>query len=279
MQRLTLEAIRNFNLGSSDIIECCIHPNRQIIGGQPQGSLVIKLSDEIVVKFGAGVSVEEADNQRKAYELLDGGVVRVPRVVRYFTRTFDHTSLPIEYLVMEYIYGDILELLGSHLVDQIVKILSHFSTIRSLRPGLLQTGVSRGLLWDSNGKPTFKIIKEMEHWLNFRLPDVKAKLAVEKYPLVLCHLDLALRNIIWLEDGSICLLDWSSAGFYPRFFEICLLKVMTGSYNDYETTLRGRLDQLTDDEEDQVSLLERSFYNGIRYHFPKCRDATFSGSS
>ncbi|KAH7354793.1 hypothetical protein BKA65DRAFT_475271 [Rhexocercosporidium sp. MPI-PUGE-AT-0058] len=117
MQRLTLEAIRNFNLSSSDIIECCIHPNRQIIGGQPYGNLVVKLSEELVVKFGAGVSVEEADNQRKTYELLDSGVVRVPRVVRYFTRTVDHTSRPTGYLVMEYIHGDISESLGSHQVS------------------------------------------------------------------------------------------------------------------------------------------------------------------
>jgi thiamine kinase-like enzyme len=108
---------------------------------------------------------------------------------------------------MEYVHRDISESVSNHQIDQIVMILSHFSTIQSQRPGPLQTGVSRGLLWEENGKPIFKTVKQMEHWLNLRLPDVESKLALEKYPLVLCHLDLAPRNIIWLKDGSVCLLD------------------------------------------------------------------------
>jgi hypothetical protein len=108
---------------------------------------------------------------------------------------------------MEYVHRDISESVSNHQIDQIVMILSHFSTIQSQRPSPLQTGVSRGLLWEENGKPIFKTVKQMEHWLNLRLPDVDSKLALEKYPLVLCHLDLAPRNIIWLKDGSVCLLD------------------------------------------------------------------------
>ncbi|KAH6723137.1 hypothetical protein BKA61DRAFT_585879 [Leptodontidium sp. MPI-SDFR-AT-0119] len=108
---------------------------------------------------------------------------------------------------MEYIHGDILKSVDNHQIDRIAKILQHFATIQNQRPGPLQTGVSRGLLWDENGKPTFETIQEMERWLNIRLPGVNSKLALERYPLALCHLDLALRNIIWLKDGSICLLD------------------------------------------------------------------------
>lgn len=37
--------------------------------------------------------------------------------------------------------------------------------------------------------------------------------------LVLSHLDIAPRNIIWQDDGTIRLIDWQSAGFYPRLFE------------------------------------------------------------
>lgn len=265
---MTPDINQNHSPSRSDIVQCCRHTNRQIIGGQQlHGNLVVKLSEELVVKFGTGVSMEEADNQRRAFELLDSSIVRVPRVLRYFTWNESPTSLPTGYLVMEYIPGDIVESVSSHQIDQLVKILSHFSTIKSQRPGPLQTGVSRGLLWEENGKPTFETVRQMEHWLNLRLPDVKSKLALERYPLVLCHLDLAPRNIIWLEDGSVCLLDWSSAGFYPRFFEICLLDIMACSHGDYEVTLRDRLEKLTEDEEAQMLLLQRSFYNGIKFHF------------
>ncbi|PVH76689.1 hypothetical protein DL98DRAFT_574241 [Cadophora sp. DSE1049] len=170
---------------------------------------------------------------------------------------------------MEYINGEILNSVASQQIDQIVKILSHFSTIQCQRPGPLQPGVSRCLLWEENGKPTFETIEQVEAWLNLRLPDVGPKLALKEYPLVLCHLDLALRNIV----------DWASAGFYPRFFEICLLKITASKDNGYGTSLISRLEKLTDDEEAQVSILERSYYNGIRYSFPKCRGASFSGGS
>lgn len=39
----------------------------------------------------------------------------------------------------------------------------------------------------------------------------------------MCHLDIAPRNLLYLADGSVCLLDWATAGFYPRFFEVCVL--------------------------------------------------------
>ncbi|KAH6696535.1 kinase-like domain-containing protein [Leptodontidium sp. MPI-SDFR-AT-0119] len=270
--------LRNSSLSSSDIIQRCHHPDREIIGGLLHGNLVIKLSEELVVKFGHGVSVEEADNQRTAFEILDSSIVRVPRVVDFFTRT--DGGYTKGYLVMEYIHGGISNSVTSEQIDQIVKILSHFSTVQCQRPGpLLQPGVSRGLLWEENGKPTFETVEEMERWLNFRIKGVGSKLVLRKYPLVLCHLDLAPRNIVWLKDDTVCLLDWASAGFYPRFFEISLLKIMAGDRKGYETTLINRLEKLTDDEEAQMSLLECSYYNGIRYYIPECLEPAFSEGS
>ncbi|TVY28491.1 hypothetical protein LHYA1_G003458 [Lachnellula hyalina] len=263
---MTPKVYRHEDLSDLDIVQRCLDPNRQVVGGY--GNPVIKLSEEVVVKFGHDVSAEEADNQRKALELLDNTIIRIPQVYRYFTWTDNSTSTLKGFLVMEFIHGEVLESVDNHQINQIAKVLSHFSTIQGQRPGPLQTGVSRGLLWEENGKPTFETTKQMERWLNFRLPDTKSKLALEEYPLVLCHLDLALRNIIWLEDGSVCFVDWASAGFYPRFFEVCLLKIMENSHGDYELNLIRQMKKLTEDEEAQMSLLERSFYNGINYYFP-----------
>ena len=219
------------------------------------------------MKFGWGVTAEEADNQRKAFELLDRNIVRVPRLYRYFTRSEGKGFPPTGFIVMEYIHGEVLQSLNSGQIDQIAQILLYLSSIQSQHPGPLQGGVSRGLLWEESGKPAFKTVPQMESWLNFRLPDVESKLTLEKYPLVLCHLDLAPRNIIWLADGSVCLIDWASAGFYPRFFEGCLLKIMQHSHGNYEVTLIERMEKLTEDEEAQMLLLAHSFYNGIKYSF------------
>ena len=259
---MELLSTRPEDLSDSEIIERCFNPNRQVIGGLMYGNRVVKLSEEIVVKFGRGVTAEEADNQRRVTELLDRNIVRIPQVYRFFTRLVK--GAPRGFLVMEYIHGHFSESPNSRQINQLAQILSYFASIHGEHPGPLQRGVSRGLLWEENGKPAFESIQQMERWLNFRLPDVEAKkLALEKYPLVLCHLDLAPRNILWLDDGSVCLLDWASAGFYPRFFEVSLLKLMEYTHGDYETTLITRMERLTDDEEAQISLLSSSFHNGI----------------
>ena len=38
-------------------------------------------------------------------------------------------------------------------------------------------------------------------------------------PLVLCHCDMNMRNILVGDDGRLYLLDWSMSGFYPPWFE------------------------------------------------------------
>jgi hypothetical protein len=252
------------HLSDSQIVQHCSDPNRQSIG---KFENVVKLSEEVVVKFGWGVTAEEADNQRTAFKLLDRGIVRVPKLYRFFTRSDKESLLVTGYIVMEYIHGQIHPSPNNDQINKIAQILSYFSSIQSQDPGPLQGGVSRGLLWEENGRPAFKTVQTMESWLNFRLPDVESKLTLQKYPLVLCHLDLAPRNIIWLADGSVCLIDWASAGFYPRFFEVALLKIMEYSHDDYELTLIEKMAKLTGDEEIQMTLLQRSFYNGIRYSF------------
>jgi aminoglycoside phosphotransferase (APT) family kinase protein len=257
---------RHEDWSDSEIIRRCFNSDRQIIGGRFHSNLVVKLSEEVVVKFGWGVTAEEAHNQRKAFELLDPTIVRVPQLYRYFTQNVEGYK-PRGFIVMEYVHGEVLKSPNTGQIDQIAQILSYFSSIHGQHPGPLQTGVSRGILWQENGEPVFKTIQQMERWLNFRLPDVESKLALEQYPLVLCHLDLAPRNFISLEDGSICLVDWASAGFYPRLFEICLLKIMESTHGDYEVTLIERAEKLTGDEQVQMLLLVRSFHNGIRHPF------------
>jgi thiamine kinase-like enzyme len=258
---MTTDAFSFENLSETDIIQRCCDPNRQIVGGVKFGNYVIKVSDEVVVKFGAGVSAGEAENQRKAFEMLNSSIVRVPRLYHYFN--WNNKG----FLVMEYIHGEVFESVPSQQIRKIADILGHFSTLQRTRPGPIQPGVSQGLLWEENGEPVFESVKHMEKWLNHRLPDTEDKLALEQYPLVLCHLDLAPRNNIWLKDGSLCLVDWASAGFYPRFFEVCILKIMERSHNDYETDLIQNMERLTEEEEAQMLLLGHSFSNSIKYRF------------
>ena len=208
---MTLSPLHHEDLSDLEIVQRCADPHRQLVSTTPH---VVKLSDDVVVKFGMNVTAEEASNQTRAFELLDQAIVRVPQVYRYFnvSKQGSHDS---GYIVMEYIHGKVYgeeESPNNAQVEKTAQILNYFSTIKGERPGPLEGGASLGLLWEENGKPVFKNVQQMERWLNVRLPDVDAKLRLEKYPLVLCHLDLAPRNFVWLADGSVCLLDWCSAG-------------------------------------------------------------------
>ncbi|KAH8752606.1 kinase-like domain-containing protein [Hyaloscypha finlandica] len=250
---MTLSPLSHEDLCDSEIVQRCADPHRQLVGASKN---VVRLSDDVVVKFGWNVAAEEASNQRRTFELLDRKIARVPQVYRYFSQSNRLGWPKSGYIVMEYIRGKVLgedKTPSNEQVKRIAQILHYFSTLQGDRPGPLEGGISLGLLWEENGKRV--------------LPDVESKLRIMSYPLVLCHLDLAPRNFVWLTDGSAALLDWSSAGFYPRCFEVCMLKIMECAHGNYELDLIAGMEKLTEDEDNQMQLLQRSFYSGIKYSF------------
>jgi thiamine kinase-like enzyme len=84
-------------------------------------------------------------------------------------------------------------------------------------------------------------------------------MSLDGYELVLCHLDLASRNVVWLDDGSLGLLDWESAGFYPQFFEWCALRVNWWGRGDLADRLLDAFPKLTSDEMVQAEYLLRAW--------------------
>ena len=79
-----------------EIVAYCLNPNSVSLSKAPYGNNVVKISDNVVVKFGVGVKEEEANNQKRAYELIDHNIVRVPFVYRFFTKD------QLGYIVMKY---------------------------------------------------------------------------------------------------------------------------------------------------------------------------------
>jgi len=217
------------------------------------------------VKFGFDVTREEAENQDMARELLRTTPYRVPRLYRYFEEKGPQDHPPRGYIVMEYIQGKAFTTTED--LQPIAQLLSDFSTIYGQSPGPFQKGISRGILWSESGSPCFSTVQEMEFWLNCRLPEQDSKLAFSKFPLIMCHLDIAPRNILQLPDGSLCLIDWATAGFYPKFFEVCMLRINSGEHEGFAESLLQSIEPLTKEEETQVGLLIRSFQNSLRYHF------------
>lgn len=153
-------------------------------------------------------------------------------------------------------------------IAQLAKIMSNFLSIHGQIPGPFETGAAHGLLWEEAGEPSFKSTEHMERWLNHRLLPGCPTMSFQNFSLVMCHLDVAPRNLLYLADSSVCIIDWATAGFYPRFFEVCMLHINNNSRDGkFEELLLEAMDPLTSEEEEQMWLLMRSFQNSLRYRF------------
>ena len=253
-----------------EIIKYCQTPrvSPHVVGGSEHGNLVLMLSNQAVVKFGGGVTVDEAANQKFAYEHLDSQIVQVPRVLRFF----QDKSLPIwpiGYLVMEFIEGRNLSLyVDEHpqIIQRIIRALIHMGTLTSVTPGPVGGGEPQGYLWSEYGaRTTFKTIVDMEDWLNKRLAVCKEKVDLRPCTLRFCHLDLARRNIILRPDRTLCLVDWATAGFYPWVFEICCLQHVCASDPAFFRPLLEGVGSLTENELLTIDLMHKAFAISQRY--------------
>ncbi|KAL2794634.1 kinase-like domain-containing protein [Aspergillus keveii] len=236
------------------------------VGGIP----VVKISPHIAAKIGRRVTASEAVTQAFAHKELDpSSIVYVPKVYRYFWSSRGASRDEYGYLFMEYIPGRKLQTLETaalvELVPRVVKIIEHLGQIRDgTVPGPVGGGVLMGHIFGDDGaKTSFDSIEQMNAYINKRLEYGNIYLARHRgiecndtidltpYPLVLCHGDICRRNLILREDGSLCLLDWGYAGFYPRFFEVVALTCTMPYLDVFEGALEREAEgmmQLTDEE-------------------------------
>ncbi|CAN9241599.1 unnamed protein product [Alternaria alternata] len=236
------------------------NPTRDVLYELSGGRSVIKISDDTVVKCGFGVTQEEARNQLRAYDLIDQTIVRVPRVHRFFEK--DGTG----YIIMEYVDGKPLNPTEDlRACDGIARALAHFSQIRSDKPGPLGGGLAYGLLWTEGDWISPTTSSDIENYFNTRQLLRHQKLEIKSQNFSLCHLDIAPRNILKLRNGSLCLLDWASAGFYPRFFEICTLRINIWTQKDLNSQVLRLLEALDEHGERQAQLLEKAYYLGQKH--------------
>ena len=230
------------------------------------GTRLVRFSDTTIIKFGLDITPAEAATQRYVWEHANQDIFHIPEPYRFFQ------DGPIGYLVMEYLVGTslstYLESASSeeqiNLVNSVMEALDHLATLPvplKQGPGPAGGGSPRGYLWSDTGLSTsFASIFEMESWLNHILlqyqPGNQTRLFnFTAATLVVCHTDLAPRNLLRLDSGKIALLDWGSAGFYPPIFEIYALRTRA----DREPFFASILDRLRLDEEQegQIQLLAK----------------------
>ncbi|CAI7629715.1 unnamed protein product [Penicillium crustosum] len=170
---------------------------------------------------------------------------------------------------MEYVEGHVIDPLHDpHLIAKIAKVLDYFSTLTANRVGSMGGGLYRGLLWPDGEDLGFDDKGQMESWFYSKLFPGEGNVSFRDCDLVLCHLDTAPRNIIWLPDGRICLLDWASAGFYPRIFEFWAQWNIEGMEGLFKSQLLQSMTPLPPHESVQQPQICRVWYNTQKYYFP-----------
>lgn len=222
------------------------------------GNAVVAISDQLVVKFGGAVTSHEFDNQKIAHRLLlQEASIGVPKPYCFFQKGH------VGYLVMDYIKED-TESSDSLSALEIVELLRVFATIRSDRPGSLGGGPCCGLLWSEYHSFTPERIDDVEKHFSERLRGV-SDLALSPYPAVLHHGDLAARNITKKGD-RLYILDWASAGYFPRLFEVAAMRRTNCDPLILDVLdLMDSIAWLSEDESAQVDHIVKAASSNIRY--------------
>ncbi|RMZ87185.1 hypothetical protein DV736_g5589, partial [Chaetothyriales sp. CBS 134916] len=218
-------------LTNSEIVGFCqLHKDdrSRLLSPDESGTKVIKLTDQVVVKFGRSVRLQEASAQDLAFKNTDCEVLRIPKVYRFFSQQESKWD-SVGYLVMEKIDGVNLEQLGdwdkAEIVSRVTTVLNALHSIPGTCPGPISGGEAYGYLYAQKSSGTeFSTINDLESYLNERLAFFERKISLGGQHLCLCHMDVAPRNFIMDVYGRLCLLDWATAGFYPRYFELWSLE-------------------------------------------------------
>jgi hypothetical protein len=141
---------------------------------------VVRLSNNILVKFGRFIELAEARNMQFVYE--NEPLVRVPKCFRSFqVEDKDSTSVSstITYIVMEYIPGTVLsdcwdkisENRRQNVCDKVVEAICKLQQLHVQRPGPIGGGLCRAPneLFSLAGAGPFSSIADIEKWYSHRL--------------------------------------------------------------------------------------------------------------
>jgi hypothetical protein len=168
---------------------------------------------------------------------------------------------------MDFVDGEVIKCLEDPTqIATIAHILNHLASFQRNVPGPLYCGPPTGLLFLDEGEYSFNSGRDLEQWWNNRLLPGEPLMCLQNIKFVLCHLDIAPRNILWKAGEVPCLLDWASASYYPRFFEFCAQLTIEGLDGRFNRLLLEAITKLEETETQQIQPLLQAWSNIQRYN-------------
>lgn len=218
-------------------------------------SEIVRIQHDVVVKYGSGVGVHEAEIMQY---LTEYSPLRVPKVYDYWDEEHDgepgdgrrrdpdleiHSFLDgykTGYIVMSFIEGETLdELLTragpvdvdflSQVNKQLAAFIRELQDDQSDQPGLLNNRPYNDRFWTDDGEGPYEAA---EYFTLFhedilrrrnRVSPVARQAALRCDKLVCCHLDLRPANIMIDKQNQLWVINWDIAGFYPAYFEFAAI--------------------------------------------------------
>jgi aminoglycoside phosphotransferase (APT) family kinase protein len=246
-------------LTDDEIIALCESSDATLLSSPGYSTKVVQILPSIAVKHGFRISRQEFINQQIAYERLDQTIIRVPAALRYIGRG------DYGYIVMDFVPGTpLLVTDAERYSEQLGSILCYLHTIQGgTIPGPFNGGPVQGAMWPDTEETHFESLTELEEWLSRRLLEDGKRILLQDYALVMCHNDFVPRNIIKHED-TFTLIDWSSAGYFPRFFEYLCPQF---SFLDapFYTALKPHVESLSEIEDNSIELVTKACRNAQVY--------------
>ncbi|KAF1972042.1 hypothetical protein BU23DRAFT_645366 [Bimuria novae-zelandiae CBS 107.79] len=117
------------------IVSLCHNPMTTILSSPLCLNKVARISNDVAVKFGQFVTVQEFKNQQIAQQSLDSDIVTVPRAYRFFQKE------DAGYIIMDYVAGKTLDLESAkEVVKELGEVLNHIHQHEGMNPGHLEVG-------------------------------------------------------------------------------------------------------------------------------------------
>lgn len=222
------------------------------------GRRVVRFGNCYIIKYGMNVSLTEGENMLFVRETTS---VSVPEVFALYSIE-NEGGRPVNFIIMENIPGHTLDAIWARLdSSQKGKISSqlrvHLDTLRSLStPGYFgcigrrpyedsmfwtepDDGVEDGLTsgpFDAESTLNDALIQKYAYSTGLVH---KASYYRRVLPLILhnhnpvfTHGDLQRKNVILRADGTVVLIDWEAAGWYPDYWEYAMAVCACGAWKD-----------------------------------------------